>query len=59
MPASARPGILALLLHDARTPTLIVTSRADRADALAASIDAFLPRNRQVGVTATAISESG
>ena len=48
MPASARPGILALLLHDARTPTLIVTSRADRADALAASIDAFLPRNRQV-----------
>ncbi len=47
LPASSRPGLLAALLHDATTPTLIVTSRADRADALAASLNAFLPRTRQ------------
>ncbi len=48
LPDAARPAVLAAILQDRTRPVLVVTSRADRADRLAASLSEYLPADRQV-----------
>lgn len=50
LPSSARPAAIATLAHETASPTLIVTSRDDRAAALCAAVNEFLPRDRQAVV---------
>ncbi|MCC6312425.1 MAG: transcription-repair coupling factor [Thermomicrobiales bacterium] len=46
-PAAARPAVIAAAIAHHDRPTLIVTARADRADALAAALGEYLPDERQ------------
>jgi transcription-repair coupling factor (superfamily II helicase) len=46
LPASLRPALVALLSAEIGRPLLGLTSRADRADLLAAAINEFLPTDR-------------
>lgn len=50
LPSSARPATIAALMHHLNVPTLIVTSRDDRADALRAAVNEFLPADHQATV---------
>jgi transcription-repair coupling factor (superfamily II helicase) len=50
LPASARPALLAALLQRVSGTALVVTARADRAEALAAAANEFLPAGRQAVV---------
>jgi transcription-repair coupling factor (superfamily II helicase) len=47
LPASLRPALIALLSGRLSRPMLVLTSRADRADLLAAAINEFLPQDRR------------
>ncbi|MCC6703455.1 MAG: hypothetical protein IT334_01175, partial [Thermomicrobiales bacterium] len=46
LPTSLRPALVALLSAQLDRPILVLTSRADRADLLAAAINEFLPAER-------------
>lgn len=50
LPSSARPAVIAALLRDRNLPAIVVTSREDRADALCAAVNEYLPRDRQAVV---------
>jgi transcription-repair coupling factor (superfamily II helicase) len=47
LPVSARPPVAAALLHDETRPALVVTARADRAEALAQALAEYLPPTRE------------
>ena len=47
LPTSLRPALVALISGHLERPILVVTSRADRADLLAAAINEFLPGERE------------
>jgi transcription-repair coupling factor (superfamily II helicase) len=50
LPDAASPALAAAYIREAGVPTLIVTSRRERADALATSLSEYLGENYQVGV---------
>jgi transcription-repair coupling factor (superfamily II helicase) len=50
LPVAARPVAIAAVVRQAVSPALVVTSREDRADALCAAVNEFLPTGRQAVV---------
>jgi transcription-repair coupling factor (superfamily II helicase) len=50
LPTAARPVAIAAVVRRATAPTLIVTSRDDRAESLCAAVNEFLPRDLQAVV---------
>ncbi len=50
LPTPARPALIATAVAARRAPTLVVTARADRADALGAAINEFLPPDRRAWI---------
>ena len=47
LPAAARPALAAAVLAERRSPSLVLTARADRADALCAALSELLPPARR------------
>src|SRR5688572_22376416 len=47
LPASARPMVAAIALNEGARPGLVVTARADRAEAFAAALREYLPQERE------------
>jgi len=47
LPDSARPPVMAAAIAMSSTPTLVITSRADRAENLCAALNEYLPTDRQ------------
>ena len=47
LPAAARPAVVAAAIAGRGTPTLVLTARVDRAEALCAALGEYLPANRR------------
>src|SRR5262245_11243903 len=50
VPYSFRPALIAAVVEQVARPTLLVTNRSDRADALCAAMNEFLPPTHQAHV---------